>query len=81
MVSAYDGSLPTSVMSVPCSVVTTFGTFAPPVPARICLRQVRRGRVRDRVVRVDDVEIRPRARAATIFVESDSRYCGSRNSG
>ncbi len=35
-ISEYDGSLPTSVMSVPCSVVTTRG--APPCPpdARTC---------------------------------------------
>ena len=31
----YDGSLPTSVMSVPCSVVTTFGPS--PSALRICL--------------------------------------------
>jgi hypothetical protein len=27
---AYEGSLPTSVMSVPCSVVTIFGARRPP---------------------------------------------------
>jgi hypothetical protein len=37
-VSEYDGSLPSSVMSVPCSVVMIFGTLTsgPPVDARIC---------------------------------------------
>ena len=37
IVSAYDGSLPTSVMSVPCSVVTTRGTREWPVPTSTCL--------------------------------------------
>ena len=57
-VSEYDGSLPSSVMSVPCSVVMTCGTCCPPavVDARICLREIRGGGVRDRVMRVDDVE-------------------------
>ena len=58
-VSEYDGSLPSSVMSVPCSVVMTFGTLR--IRAAVCrredlLREIRGGRVRDRVVRVDDVE-------------------------
>ena len=58
MVSAYDLSLPTSVMSVPCSVVTTLRTFAAAGPGQDVLGQVGRGRVRDGVVRVNDVEIR-----------------------
>ena len=36
-VSEYERSLPTSVMSVPCSVVTTRGTRPPPAEvSRIC---------------------------------------------
>ena len=54
-ISEYDGSLPTSVMSVPCSVVTTLS--ARPAPAtRTCGARKRGGRVRDRVVCVHDVE-------------------------
>ena len=34
-VSEYEGSLPRSVMSVPCSVVITFGAGGPAVDARI----------------------------------------------
>ena len=52
----YDGSLPTSVMSVPCSVVTTFGALT--VRAQDLSRQKRGRRVRHRVVRVDDVQTR-----------------------
>ncbi len=33
---AYDGSLPTSVMSVPCSVVNMRGGAGTPSAARIC---------------------------------------------
>ena len=43
-------------------------------------RQIGRRRVRDRIVRVDDVELLARA-TWTILLASDSRYWGSRNSG
>jgi hypothetical protein len=36
-ISEYDGSLPTTVMSVPCIVVTTFGTGLCPLASRTCL--------------------------------------------
>ena len=55
-VSEYDGSLPTSVMSVPCSVVMTCGTHVGGGVQQDLLRQIGRGRVRHRVVRVDDVQ-------------------------
>ena len=58
-VSEYDGSLPSSVMSVPWSVVMTFGTRDAGSMVRRrqnLLGQIRRGRVRNAVVRVDDVE-------------------------
>jgi hypothetical protein len=35
-ISEYDGSLPTTVMSVPCSVVTTRGAVAPLVASSTC---------------------------------------------
>ena len=54
-ISENDGSLPTSVMSVPCSVVTTRGTSVA-AGLQHLLRQERRRGVRDRVVRVDDLE-------------------------
>ena len=61
-ISEKDGSLPTSVMSVPCSVVTTRG--GRPGRCEHLLREQRRRRVRNRVVRVDDVELElPRAPA------------------
>ena len=55
-ISEYDGSLPTSVMSVPCSVVTTRGTGCAARDASTCFARKRRRGVRHRVVRVDDVE-------------------------
>ena len=58
---AYDGSLPTSVMSVPCSVVMVRGGAldgAGGIRRREHLvGQVRRGRVRHGVVGVNDVEV------------------------
>ena len=54
-ISEYDGSLPTSVMSVPCSVVTTRGARGRRLEH--LLRQERRRRVRDGVVGVDDLEL------------------------
>ena len=48
------GSLPTSVMSVPCSVVTTRG--AAPPSAQHLAREVGADGVRHRVVRVDQVQ-------------------------
>ena len=56
-VSEYERSLPSSVMSVPCSVVITFGTHAPLSGRQNLARQIPGRRVRDRVVRVDDVEL------------------------
>ena len=54
-ISEYDGSLPTSVISVPCSVVTTRGTV--PEPWRQVPAGKERGRgVRHGIVRVNDVE-------------------------
>ena len=63
-VSEYDRSLPSSVMSVPCSVVMTARHASPPGRRQNLPRQVRRGRVRDRVVGVDDVETARRATPA-----------------
>ena len=55
-ISEYDGSLPTSVMSVPCSVVTTRGAAPGARRGQHLPREERRRRVRHGVVRVDDVE-------------------------
>jgi len=59
-ISLYDRSAPSSVMSVPCSVVMTRGDDARNLAAvrgaENLPRQVSGGRVRHRVVRVDDVE-------------------------
>ena len=46
-----------SVMSVPCSVVTVRGRPCAVIGAENLLGQIRRRRVRHRVVRVDDVEL------------------------
>ena len=57
-VSEYDRSLPSSVMSVPWSVVMTDGTsLAVAGRGQNLTREVRRGRVRHRVMRVHDVEM------------------------
>ena len=53
----YDGSLPTSVMSVPCSVVTVRDARAAGLGAQNLIGEIRRRRVRHGVVRVHDVEL------------------------
>ena len=55
-VSRYDGSAPRIVTSVPCSVVMVRGTCAPGAGENLP-RQIRRRRMRNRVMRVDDVEL------------------------
>ena len=55
-ISEYDRSLPSSVMSVPCSVVMTRGRDRHFSRRENLSREIRGGRVRNRVVRVDDVE-------------------------
>jgi hypothetical protein len=76
----YDGSLPTSVMSVPCSVVTFAGWSEPRCRHQHLIGEVGGRRVRHGVVRVHDVEARVRA-TRTIVLASASRYCGSGTAG
>ena len=50
-ISEYDGSLPTSVMSVPCSVVTTRGALPPCAPTHLPRQERRRSRAASRSAR------------------------------